>query len=55
MTDKAAAEKAAKEAAEKAAQPVSEIQTQVNQYKKPIMGGVSKDFAQNAFTTKEGN
>jgi hypothetical protein len=48
--EKAAAEAAAREDAKKS----SVVWQNANQYKKPIMGGMAKEFAQQAFTTKDG-
>ena len=48
--DKAAAEAAALEEAKKN----SIVMKEAKNYKTPIMGGMAKEFAQNAFTTKQG-
>lgn len=48
--EKAAAEAAALEESKKKSKVFQEAQN----YKIPIMGGMAKEFAQNAFTTKQG-
>jgi len=48
--EQAAQEAAAREEAKKS----SVVWQETNKYKKPIMGGMAKEFAQQAFTTKDG-